>query len=91
MPWSPIPKFPEVLKDLKASGYTKECSFECLKTSVMRVLGLMGEKTIARTIKAMQRLGYVRMKSNGVTWEICQGKLYEFATTGDENLGKYGV
>ena len=91
MPWSPIPKFPDIIQDLKACGYAKECSFETLKTSIMRVLGLIGDKTISNTIKAMQRLGYVRMKPNGVTWEIYQGKLYQFASTGDENLGKYGV
>jgi hypothetical protein len=78
MPWSVIPKFPEILKDLEVSGFKKEVGFETLKTSIMRVTGVMGDRTIANTISAMQRLGYIRMSTNGSRWEICKGKPYNF-------------
>jgi len=69
MPWSPIPKFPEIIKSLKKAGYTSEVTFEPLKTEIMRITFLMRDDAIKNTIKAMERLGFLYLKGDGV-WEI---------------------
>ena len=78
MPWSPIPKFPEIIRELKRRGKTHETDYETLRISVMSVTGLIRDKSIKNAIRAMQDLGYLRMKPNGVAWEIMQDKLYSF-------------
>jgi len=78
MPWSPVPKFPDIIHKIRMKGYTTEVNFETLKITVIEILGLTSEKTIARTIEIMQTLGYVKLQPNGVIWSLCQGKPNEF-------------
>lgn len=70
MPWSPIPKFPEILKDAYSRNLTKEVTFEELKPSIMRLTGLIKETTIRQTIKAMVTLGY--LKQSGSVFIMCR-------------------
>ena len=76
MPWSPVPKFPEIVLDLKKHGYSKEVTFELLRVSIMRVTGLIKSNTIKQAITAMEDLGY--LKRNGTIWLVCRDKPYAF-------------
>jgi len=82
MPWSPVPKFPEIIQDLKRNGYTKEVTFEILRVSIMRITGIIKSNTIKQTIKAMEALGYLKM--NGTVWLVCKNKPYDFLETEEE-------
>lgn len=88
MPWSPIPKFPEIIRNIKGMGYRKETSFEVIRVCVMRVTNLIKDTTIKQTIKAMEDLGYIKMRSNGLVWEICQEKPYKFDSDNGEEEAK---
>ena len=66
MPWSPIKYFPQIIENLRKNGYTKEVTIDALTTEVMRETGLIRDYSIKQAIKAMERLGYVRHKGNGV-------------------------
>jgi hypothetical protein len=85
MPWSPVPKFPGIIQDLKRRGYRKEVTFEILRVAVMRATGSIKEKTIGQTIKAMEDLGF--LKRTGSLWLVCQGQEYRFLedTGGEAN------
>lgn len=84
MPWSPVPKFPDIILKLRSKGFTKEVNFESLKVTVIEVLGLTSDKTIARTIEIMQMLGYVKLQENGIIWSICKGKPNKFTKNGED-------
>jgi hypothetical protein len=85
MPWSPIPKFPEIISKLKLAGFGKQVNFEVLRVFVMREVGLIRDESIRNTIKAMQDLGYIRPK--GVVWEVCNMHPYDFPSD-EENIDK---
>lgn len=70
MPWSPIPKFPDIIRDLARQGYKKQTNFEPLKTAIMRQTQVITPKTIKRVIMAMEQLGFLRADENGMTWTI---------------------
>lgn len=78
MPWSPVPKFPDIIQDLRSSGYKKEATIKILTRSVMRITGLIRTESIKRTIQAMEELGYIRVKEAGGVFEIYQDQLYNF-------------
>ena len=66
MPWSPIPKMPEIVKHLKREYPSGNFQAYDVATSVMAVTGLMREKTIRGVIEAMVRLRYLHMTEIGV-------------------------
>lgn len=70
MPWSPIPKFPAIINDLKRQGRTKQTELEPLKKAIMRQTGIVGSDTIKRTIEAMETLDFLAPSKNGATWDI---------------------
>ena len=78
MPWSPVPKFPEVMQNLKAKGYTQQVGGETLKVEIIRVLGVTTPKTIGRCLETMSLLGYIRDTGRGFVFDICQGKPGKF-------------
>jgi hypothetical protein len=101
MPWSPIPKFPDIVRDLAGQGYTIETALEPLRTAVMRQTGLIRDQSVRQAIRAMEQLGYLKMSENGITWKIFRGTLGNFgerkqragkeaAKEADEFLEKFG-
>lgn len=95
MPWSPIPKFPEIVSNLKSQGYTHQVGIEILKTELMRVLGLTGDKSLRRTIYIMDRLGYIKDTGKGAIFYVCQDRPGDFPQArrkeDEEEMDKYGV
>ena len=78
MPWSPIPKMPFIVNDLRKSGYREQVSLEYLKRSIMRETGLIRAEAIKRVIQAMEDLGYLKQDTSSAFWFVHQEKLYEF-------------
>lgn len=95
MPWSPVPKFPEIIKDLIRSGYTIRVSFVPLHASVMKLTGIVKTETIKNTIKAMETLKYLQKTSiDGIDyWFVCQGEPGKFPKSAqkeeEKELEKY--
>ena len=82
-PWSPIPKFPEVMKNLK-KNFTKQAKTETIETEIIRTIGITKDSTIKNTIQIMERLGYLKQHPSGAFWILCQSKPYDFGD--EENL-----
>lgn len=87
MPYSPIPKFPEIIRDLKNRKY-KEVRFEDLKFSVMKITGAVKPITIKQTIQAMEDLKYIRPVVGGFTWELMTTEPGKFEIDAKENTEK---
>ena len=69
MPWSPIPKFPEIFNNLKKRGIIKEATHAILTKEIMKVVGVIKESTISRIIEVMETLDYIKKNQYG-TWDI---------------------
>lgn len=78
MPWSPIPKFPDIATDLKRHGKTTR--LEPLRAAIMKHTGLIREESLKRSIKAMEDLGYLKKIDDeaGLLWRICGNKPWDF-------------
>jgi hypothetical protein len=74
MPWSPVPKFPEIMKNLQARGYIKQVGGEYLRVEIIRTLGLTAPNTIRRCIETMCVLGYIEDTGRGFVFNMCQGE-----------------
>lgn len=72
MPWSPIPKFPEIIRNLKSTGKIR-VSPEELTTEIMRATNLFQERSIKPTIQAMERLGFIIQ--DGICWNLYPEKM----------------
>jgi hypothetical protein len=96
MPWSPVPRIPEVLKNLKARGYKNRVGYEALRIEIIRVLGVTSNKTITSVISIMDLLGYIKDSGSGAIFWICQDELYKFAQENEKTIveeldAKYGI
>lgn len=79
MPWSPVPKFPGIVAELKRAGFTYEVGFEILKTYIMRETGVIRSETIKRIVQAMEQLGYIQRPSADIpVWRVCGSQPYRF-------------
>jgi hypothetical protein len=68
MPWSPVPKFPEIIKDIKWRGYAdRQFPVDVLEVSIMKITGIIKPATLKQTIIAMERLGYVTRRGDFFT------------------------
>ncbi len=65
MPWSPIPKFPEIQRELRKNYGDKALGFETINIVIMKHTGIMRAETIKRTIQAMEDLGYLKQNNEG--------------------------
>lgn len=61
MPWSPVPKFPGIVENLKATG-RKAVGIETLENEIIKETGATKSPTIKRYIQLMERLGYIKKK-----------------------------
>ena len=84
MPWSPIPKFPEIIRDLKTNEFAEQVSLEPLKNSIMRITGIIRPDALKRVIQAMESLGYLKRHELGDVWFIHKEKLYKFSQDKEE-------
>ncbi len=77
MPWSPVPKFPEIFENMKREGLIKEVSLPALQRHIILATGAVKDATIKQTIITMERVHYlVRTGRDGV-WEIRYWDTYE--------------
>lgn len=76
MPWSPVPKFPAVMKNIARKGYTIEISVKELELAVIEEIGIVREQTIRRTIETMEKMGMVKLTRVGI-YKITGGKKTE--------------
>lgn len=65
MPWSPIPKFPDIIDTLKSMGYEKEVTIKPLRKAVMMHTGIIRDESIKNTIEAMETLDFITRKTHG--------------------------
>jgi len=70
MPWSPVRYFPEIVRNLRRKGFTKEVSTDILAAEIMRVTGLIRPQTLKRVVYAMETLGYIKMVSESGIWKL---------------------
>lgn len=70
MPWSPIPKFPLITKELKATNPSGTVRIEALRKAVMRHTGIIKDETIKKTVQAMESLGWLIRNEDGSSWQI---------------------
>ena len=66
MPWSPIPKFFEVLKEAREEGYEREIPIQELKRKLMLKTGVINQAKLSRYLQAMQELKLIKMKTRNV-------------------------
>jgi hypothetical protein len=85
MPWSPIPKFPEICKELRLDD-KYIVNLKTLTKVIMQQTHIIKEKTIGETIKAMVTLDYLKER-DGV-WEVCNGKPGKFKSDTDKKAKK---
>ncbi len=88
---SPIPKFPEIIENLKARKFQFKIGLEQLRIEIMRVTGSMNTKPIRNIVQAMSDLGYIKDTGSGGLWFICQNAPYDFpqAKNDSKDLDKY--
>jgi len=67
MPWNPVVKFPDIVKELRNKGYSK-ITLEPLQKEIVLHLGLVRDKTIKRMIEVMEMTGF--LKREGIEWII---------------------
>jgi len=61
MPYSPIPKFPEIIDELKAQGLEKQVPRPMLENAIAKVTGAIKSNTQGTTIEWMVRLNYLKI------------------------------
>mgnify|MGYP000392012886 CR=1 FL=1 len=66
MPWSPIGKFEDVIKRVKGQGYEHEAPITELQRAMMLETGIINERTLIKYIKAMEKLGMIKIKNTRV-------------------------
>jgi len=86
MPYSPIPKFPDIIQDLKNTNHKTRTDFNSLRVAIMRVTNTIKSGTIAQIIRAMEDLGY--LKKDGQTWLVCKGDPYKFDDPDSKKIDK---
>jgi len=74
MPWSPIPKFFEVLKEAREDGYEREIPVSELKKRIMLATGVINQVKLSRYLHVMEELGMIKLKTRNVaeildTWK----------------------
>ena len=85
MPILLVKMFPQIIRDIKESGYKKQVTLYDLENSIMRVTGTMQPNRIVNT---MERLGFIKKiySESSNIFMVCQTKPYEFIE--DENNKK---
>lgn len=65
MPWSPIPKFPAITKNIKTKGFTGDYNFDTLEQAIIEETGVIRAETIKRIADVMVKLGWISVNGNG--------------------------
>ena len=71
MPWSPVPKFPDVIKEINRMGYDKQCQINTLRKAVVYITGIVRDSTIRNIIEKMELLDYIKSTPNGM-FDVCK-------------------
>ena len=72
MPWSPIPKFPSIVKNVKAQGYNGEYGLTTLERAIMEETGVIRPETIKRIADVLVKLGWIKTNGNGTFSSIAR-------------------
>lgn len=93
MPYNPVKKYPGLLNNIKNRGFTKEVKLREIENEIMRELGAINPKTIARHIEAMERLGFIRHVGNGVfsTAPNSNETMDKIGKIAEKELDRYGL
>jgi len=65
MPWSPLLYEKDILEEILEKEKDGKISVDQLHTIIMRATKLVGSKGIANTIRALEKLGYIKLRSDG--------------------------
>jgi hypothetical protein len=65
MPWSPVPKFPDIVKNIKANGFNGDYNFSTLEKAIIDATGVIRADTIKRIADVMVKLGFIGVNGNG--------------------------
>ncbi len=80
MPWNPILKYPEVIRELNSEGYKNQVGIMNLRNSIMKTLGTIRNETIANHLRAMEQLGYIKDTGQSSIFYLCKnGKANDFS------------
>ena len=95
MPYSPMVRYPDIIKTLRLRGKTSRVQTEDLKLVVMEVLGVIHQKSIEHNIEAMVQTNYVKLDPVAIgVWMINpffdQSKRVQKPFTVDD-LNQYGI
>lgn len=91
---SPIPKFPEIIENLRKRNFVTEVGYEQLRVEIMRVTGSMLSKTIRNITIAMSDLGYIKDSGKSGIFYLCVSKPYDFpqiVKDDEKELSKFEV
>ena len=70
MPWSPLLYEKQILKEILANSRNGKITVSELYKIMMRETKMIGEKSLANSIKAFETLGYVRKGDDGITFDV---------------------
>jgi hypothetical protein len=65
MPWSPLLYEKEILTEIQEKQKNNLISVDTLTLIIMRTTKLVGPKGIKNTIKALETLGYIKLRPDG--------------------------
>ncbi len=88
MPWSAIPKFPEIIENLKKAGYKEKANRQTIVLEIKRTCYISLGKTLSRTLNDMTDLGYIKDTGESSIFWVCQNAPYDFPKE-KEDLDKY--
>ena len=78
MPWSPLLYKKEILTDILSEMVDGKISTDQLFKIIMKRTLMVGTRSIKNTIKALETLGYIRLRGDGwfeVNVELCEKEL----------------
>lgn len=64
MPFSVVPKIPEIKEHIIEQGYTREFPVKALRIAIIRKTGLTSDKAIAKTIDIMKELNEIYQRGD---------------------------
>lgn len=59
---SPVPKFPEIIRNLRKKGFILQCSLEDLRKEIILITGSYQESTLSKIISTMDFTEYIKVR-----------------------------
>jgi len=64
MPWSPVRRFPNIIRRLQNNGFEKEAPVKELKKAIIIELGVTNPNKIREYAEIMQEIGMIKLKGD---------------------------